>query len=187
MRRRGTIVPSSFPSEASAMISHRLTSMAVVSFLLVPATGAFGQAIRVRPDFAITDDAVAVVRPSGNTLYLGGNFTHVGRHAGGAVPVQASGGDPIPHFDKVRGIVHAIAADGQGGWFLGGEFDLVGATPRLNLAHIAPDGSVDAWNPAADGAVRVLVRDASTVYVGGDFAHAGGQTRSRLAAIDATT
>ncbi|HXF58490.1 MAG TPA: T9SS type A sorting domain-containing protein, partial [Candidatus Saccharimonadales bacterium] len=42
-------------------------------------------------------------------------------------------------------------------------------------------------NPTADNLVNTVAVNGSTVYVGGSFGHAGGQTRAGIAALDATT
>ena len=59
---------------------------------------------------------------------------------------------------------------------------------RNYLAHINADGSVNAWDPGANSAAVVsLAVNGSTVYAGGDFTTMGGQSRNRIAAIDAAT
>src|SRR5262245_30594305 len=80
-----------------------------------------------------------------------------------------------------------MAPDGAGGWFIGGVFSRVGGLPRANLAHVLADNSVAAWNPGTNGNVNAVEASGSTVYVGGYFSNAGGQTRHRIAAIDAVT
>jgi hypothetical protein len=98
--------------------------------------------------------------------------------------------------------VTAIAADGHGGWFIGGRFSAVEGLPRRNLAHVLADGSVAAWNPGVAGVtqwvhtpdrypidpgVDALALAGNTLYVGGLFTTVGGQPRSNLASVDATT
>jgi hypothetical protein len=43
------------------------------------------------------------------------------------------------------------------------------------------------WDPNADNTVLSLAVSGSTVYVGGAFSSIGGQTRNRIAALDAST
>jgi hypothetical protein len=65
------------------------------------------------------------------------------------VPIDAVSGLPAGAFPKVDGEVHAIAADGTGGWYIGGIFTLVGTAWRNSLAHVLADGTVDPdWNPS---------------------------------------
>ena len=161
----------------------------LLALSMVPSHDAVAQ--HVNPDFWVASGAVEVTRLAGNTLYCGGFFSYVGPYRGGGVPVQTATGTPLTGFPKVRGSVNAVVADGQGGWFIGGHFDSVGGVPRANLAHIQSDLTVNPWNPGVAFAgtvqVRALALDGSILYVGGAFDAVGGQSRLRLAAIDASS
>jgi beta-propeller uncharacterized protein DUF5122 len=138
----------------------------------------------------VTNGTVNAVVQDGTTIYIGGKFTQVGPATGGAVPLDATTGQPIA-IPKVTGSVSAVAPDGTGGWYLGGRFTHVGGVPRLNLAHILADGTVSAWNPNAEGgtdpAVLALTVSGTTVYAGGTFNNIGGQARNNIAALDASS
>jgi hypothetical protein len=77
--------------------------------------------------------------------------------------------------------------------YIGGYFNQVGSVERNHIAHILANGSVDLnWDPNANGSgnnttVLALAVDGSTVYAGGSFSSIGGQTRNRIAALNATT
>jgi hypothetical protein len=43
--------------------------------------------------------------------------------------------------------VAVAAADGHGGWFIGGSFVRVAGRARRFLAHVLPDGGLSAWDP----------------------------------------
>ena len=129
------------------------------------------------------DEVHAVVRV-GNTIYIGGRFTYVGPVTGGGVPLDAASGVPAGSFPKVTGNVRAVARDGGGGWYIGGQFDAVGGVARSNIAHVLADGTVSAWNPNADLPVSTLAVSGSAVYAGGDFTSIGGQPRNNIAAVD---
>ena len=73
-----------------------------------------------------------------------------------------------------------------------GRFTLAEALPpsAMSLGRIWPrilsDGSVDAsWNPSANSSVVGLFESSGILYLGGLFTTVGGQSRARLAAIDA--
>src|SRR5690242_17921742 len=88
-------------------------------------------------------------------------------------------------FPEANDTVFALAADGKGGVYVGGQFTHVGAMPRQTLAHILSDGTVDAaWDPAADGPVTALAVENQTLFIGGNFFSLNGIERWRLAAVD---
>ena len=132
----------------------------------------------------VTDGWVNAIVIDGATTYIGGRFTRLGPATGGGVPLDASSGAAAA-YPQVNGIVYAVAADGSGGWYVGGRFTQVGNLPRKNIAHILADGSVDAsWNPNADGWVLALAVGNGKVYAGGKFTQIGGQARNRIAALE---
>src|SRR5690606_25380341 len=75
--------------------------------------------------------------------------------------------------------------------YAGGQFNTIGGQPRGDLAALdAVTGVATAWNPAITGTnagVNVLQISGNTLYVGGFFTAAGGQSRRSLAAFNLTT
>ena len=104
----------------------------------------------------------------------------------GAITVSA--GARVSWQPRPNGNVVALAVDSsRRNLFIGGGFTAIGEwINRENLAAIdVHTGCVLPWNPGADDYVDVLAVDGNTVYVGGWFAHVGGQSRSLIAAVDA--
>jgi predicted small secreted protein len=135
----------------------------------------------------VPDGPVYTVAQSGNTLYLGGNFTHVQPRTGGGGVVNATDGQLV-HNPRIDGTVLASAPDGNGGWYIGGEFSRVQGWSQPWLAHLRADGSLDkAWNPRLSGRVLALVLTGGKLYVGGEFTMVDGQPRRSLASLDAAT
>ncbi len=128
------------------------------------------------------DNILACAR-SGNTLYVGGNFSKIGPCTGGGVPVNASTGAPQARYPRVAGYVDVALPDGSGGWYIAGKFTGVGGCARTNLAHIRPDGEVDKWAPNPNREVRCIARLGQALYVGGDFDSLGGVRRQGLASL----
>lgn len=132
---------------------------------------------------------------SGNTLYIAGSFRSVGDNSGGFAPLDARTGQALGPFPKVAGSVYAIAPDGSGGWYLGGEFTGVGGQPRACLAQVRADGSVTDWNPGVSGSpgyidppgVHAIAVSNGRVFVGGAFRNIGGLPHRNLACVDAKT
>jgi arylsulfatase A-like enzyme len=85
--------------------------------------------------------------------------------------------------------VRTVIPDSCGGWFVGGTFSEVLGVPVANLAHINSNKSVDTtWQPSVTRtsgtpSVRALLLGSGTLYIGGQFTHVDGTTRSNLAAV----
>lgn len=141
----------------------------------------------VDESFPVTDGPVTGLLRWENTLYVRGDYSHIGPVTGCGVPLSATTSRPLPPFPKITGKVSAVVGDGVGGWYVGGHFDTIGEVSRANLAHILSDGTVAEWNPGTDRPVKALALSGNLLYVGGEFNHAGGQPRNYLAALDATT
>lgn len=154
---------------------------------LVGAAPTFSRAQIVDSNLWVTDGPVQSVVPSASTLYIGGDFNLVGPATGAAVAVDAGTAAAQEPYPLVTGTVYAVAPDGLGGWYIGGNFQTAQSRTRRNLAHVNAVGQVTAWNPNANGIVRAIHLVGSTVYVGGDFSNVGGQSRNFLAALSATT
>jgi hypothetical protein len=143
----------------------------------------------------VTNGPVQAIVRSGDTIYIGGRFDRVGPRTGPGVEV-ALDGSQNPGLPEISGagsssivgsggLLSAVAADGSGGWYIGGLFTHVGGIPRTNLAHIRADRSVDpSFNPSVNDAVHTLAVSGSTVYVAGLFTSIGGQTRNNIAALN---
>lgn len=121
-------------------------------------------------------------------LFVGGGFSHVGPNSGNGA-ILDNDGRLQGALQKVEGTVRAAIADGEGGWYIGGNFDRVGGEPRERLAHIRANGALDEdWNPGADGSVRTLALAGDRLYVGGTFDQiADDNNQDYLAALDAET
>lgn len=125
----------------------------------------------------------------GNTLYVGGDFTRMGRYTGSFIGADDVTGVPInlQAWPKVNGRVLACIPDGSGGWIIGGGFTSVGGVGRGNLAQINASGQLTSWNPSANDTVYTILSYNNTIYVGGRFTTVGGQTRNKIAAVSITT
>ena len=135
-----------------------------------------------------TNGAVHALAIAGDTLYIGGAFSAVnGTFTGGHAALDPVTGELDRRWPEAGGSVLACVADGSGGWYVGGTFSSFAGVARAGLAHLRADGSLDGWNPGANGFVTALARIGPVVYAGGAFTTAGGQPRARLAAFDAAT
>jgi hypothetical protein len=143
------------------------------------------------------DNTVQALAVSGNTLFVGGNFSNVNVGGSGGTPALTA--NKIVRFDTatntwsvlgqgngngVSGEVLALAVNGSQ-LFIGGNIGTVnyggtGGTPALAVNKVAMfDTASNTWNTLArgngkgvDNLVRALAVNGSTLYVGGDFQQA---------------
>lgn len=145
---------------------------------------------------------VNAIESRGNTVYIGGDFRYVGPRTGSFVSLattnDASYNQNFANLSEVAGTtgqpsgstvpVRAIAPDGSGGWYIGGDFKYVGGRARERLAHIKANGTLDTtWNPGANGTVHAIAVSGTSVFVGGSFTSIAGQPRTAIAKLDATS
>ena len=129
----------------------------------------------------VGDGAVIDVEQAGDVVYAYGGFEELGRYTGpGRILDGTTGADrPAPVFGN--GQVSVTLADGDGGWYVGGD-------ARGGVVHVLADGSVDAgFNTEINGLVSAIARDGNTLYVGGLFTKVNGIDRANLAAISAAS
>ena len=125
----------------------------------------------------------------GDRLYVGGRFTQVAMPARGGVEVTADQGEPVGPLLHVDGRLHAVVPDGEGGWYIGGQFERVGGVFQRNLARIRADGSLDpTFRPKInDGAVLAIQRFGDVVYAGGSFRWVTGQRHPHMVVVDSAS
>ncbi len=128
---------------------------------------------------------------NGNSVYLGGDFTYIGKRTSSFMGVDTITGNPVklgtwPQINS-GGIVNKIIADGSGGWIVGGSFSQIGGIARNNIARVNAAGQVTSWNPNANGGVVAIAISGTTVYLAGAFTSIGGQFRNHIGAVDINT
>lgn len=116
-----------------------------------------------------TNGTVDAVARSDSTIYLGGSFSLVAQQTGPLALTGAGTGGLSAAVPQVSGgSVSAVAADGAGGFFIGGSFTAIDGIPRDYIAHILADGELDTgWAPDATSSVGALALLGGTLYVGG--------------------
>ena len=138
----------------------------------------------------VSGGQVNVVEPDGRGgVYLGGDFTHVGRVACRSLAhVRASGvvdakWCPQPN-DSVSVLAHT-----RGRLYFAGRFTRVRGARRSGLAAVsARTGRPTAWRPGRPAApVRGLAVGRDTVFAVGDFRSLGHRAIHNVAALDART
>lgn len=161
--------------------------------LLIIFSSKINFAQKLQNDIPVTNGPANAMLKDGNTLYLAGDFTYVGPSTGRTVSLDASTGLYNPNFPKVGGIngnVLVSVSDGQGGWYIGGTFTVVGGNYRNCAAHILSDGTVDSWNPdltyngvSGTATVYTIVPFGKKIYIGGFFNRVRNVSRSTVVAL----
>ncbi len=132
-------------------------------------------------------------------ILVGGGFQVPigGQTRNGFARLNSDGTADIGFNPNVNGLVRAIALQADGKILVGGSFSTIapnGGPPvlRSRIARLNADGTVDpAFDPNANGNVSAITLQADgKILVGGAFNGAnsiGGQTRNRIARLEATT
>ena len=116
--------------------------------------------------------------------------------AGGTAAVR--GQSALDGFDpNANGLIRVVVVQPDGKILIGGDFTTLspnggGPVTRNRIARLNPDGTLDtAFDPSADNNVwSIAVQADGKILAGGAFNGAnsiGGQTRNRIARLDATT
>src|SRR5262245_17547814 len=170
--------------------SHTFTRLVTVAIALAAVLAGFitsqsAVAAAPPPDWRLNGPVSAVAR-AGDRIILGGSFDYIGPVTGPGAAISTSTGEHSPEFPLIEGgHIHGAIGDGAGGFYIGGDFTMVGGLPRRGLAHLLEDGRVDeTWEATVDGEVYALALGAGRLYAGGDFAKANGDDRANLAAFD---
>ncbi|GIW66719.1 MAG: hypothetical protein KatS3mg095_0617 [Candidatus Parcubacteria bacterium] len=127
-----------------------------------------------------------------NKLYIGGNFQNIRYYTGSSALYNINDHSLITPWPRINGQVYTIISDGNGGWYVGGDFQSVDNIEIKNLVHILSNGEIDqdfifnfeGEGYGYNGYINALLINSSTLYIGGSFDKINGQTRNNLAAID---
>jgi hypothetical protein len=188
--RGGWFLAGSFPS---------IGGVACRNLAHVDASGKVDRRWCPRPD----GDRVSLMARTGDTLYVTGDFTRIGgadRHWAAAISVRTGRATSWQAGEAFAGrpfglqAIDALAA-GAGRVFLGNSRRFLGGSGPIMAALDARTGRALAWNPRLDAKgcsgcdlqVCAIAVAGRSVYVAGDFTHAGGLRRVGLASLDAVT
>jgi uncharacterized delta-60 repeat protein len=142
---------------------------------------------------------VVVIQPDDKIL-IGGDFTTLSPNGGAAVTrnriarLNPDGTLDTAFNPNANDIVFSIAVQPDGKILAGGQFTSIGGQTRSRIARLdATTGLADSFNPNSNGGgpfgtVRsIAVQADGRVLAGGDFTSIGGQSRNRIARLNATT
>ena len=138
--------------------------------------------------FTSYNSTVNVIRKNAGNIYAGGYFTQGGYQAGYQSYYPGTADQPAFALPKANSSINWVEPDGAGGWYIGGQFTVVGGVNRARLAHIMPDLSVDPnFDPGANNRVVKMQKVGNLLYVVGDFTNIAGSNQNRAGCIDLTS
>lgn len=130
----------------------------------------------------------------GNTIVVGGAFGAINKNEvltrTNIAAFDATTGEVVTAFaPTLNGEVYdVVAVPGEDAVVVAGFFTEVNGQSRRYLVKLLMDGTIDpTFTTDADRPVYAAELAGDTIYLGGNFRAVGGQTRNRLAAIDART
>jgi hypothetical protein len=174
---------------ASSIPMRRFAIVAICFIVALPIATAVEVASKPTRNLIVTDGWVQAIKEANDTVYLVGKFHRAGAWTGGSAFVDATSGNAISGFPKVDGVVSAAVSDGNGGYFIAGEFSEVGGLARKNIAHITNQRQVDAnWISATTNIIRKLSLNDGVLYYSGSELSASPASGSvtRIGAIQST-
>ncbi len=143
----------------------------------------------------------ALAVDASGTVYVGGGFTQ----AGGVNVRNVARYNPQTNqwailgntvSNGVNGFVYALATDGSGRIYIGGEFTQAGTISANNVAIFIPLGTI--WNALGTGSSNgvsgaspfvstIRIDGSGRAYVGGEFTQAGGTSANNVARYNPQT
>ena len=176
------IVRALFITSSNALVGGDFTTIAVTSRQGFAAIGLTGTGTAQPLDLALqagtTVNFVRSILLSGNSLYVGGQFTNAQAAPHALIAgVDITTGQPIPvplgsSFNGAAGAVFGAnsMAYANGNVLVGGDFKSLGGVARQRAAALSlTNGAALPWAPGFDAPVLTMVYGTNRIYVGGSF------------------
>lgn len=140
----------------------------------------------VELQYGFTDGRVNEITTDNDYVYKAGSFVrafNASEETGHAALADTSGN--LQTFPKVNNRIRKVISDGNGGWYIAGDFTQVGLQQKSRIAHVLSDGSVDTtFAPVISGNIYTVVIEGDSLLIGGQFTTVNGESRTRLAKLN---
>jgi len=129
--------------------------------------------------------------PNDDQVLIGGGFFAVNNQPRVGIARLNANGTLDTFNPGVNSAVYSIVVQSDGKILIGGEFTTVGGSGRNRIARLNDNGGLDTgFNPGVSGGASpvvysVAVQANNFVLIGGDFTTVAGQTRNRVARLEA--
>jgi hypothetical protein len=147
----------------------------------------------VLPFDPLLNGPVYDIEQESGILYLAGGFTGAGELAKEFLIYNEVTEEALAPF-VANGDITDVVEDGNGGFFLLGNFTTVGDSLRNAIAHVDSEGQPTDWNvnleaasPLSYTGVNSVLLLGDTLYLGGSFSSVNGANRRNVAAVNAMT
>ncbi len=133
----------------------------------------------------MTNGYITCMDSDSSDLFFGGSFTSLAESKNRFDLTLNINNPSNPDYSRItpNGNVLCSASDGQGGWYIGGEFTKVGNVERNYLAKINSDGTLSSWDPKVNGSINHMTVLNNLLYVLGNFNAVGDSIRPYGASI----
>ncbi len=157
-------------------------------FAALDAQGNLDEKSGMRPDF---DGPIAsIATDQHSNILIGGAFTNSGLGTGRNIAHFASG-NKREEFNKnvsCSSIVHDIAAQGELGIILAGNFTECNGSIVNRIARLTPKGSLDSSFNVGSGFDKIVrtvsIQTDRKIIIGGDFSNYNGTPRTKIARLN---
>jgi hypothetical protein len=157
-----------------------------VFFFSLPFT--YGQSLELDSTWWFTNGKVnSIVKDSlNNQVYLGGEFSYLGPEINNGAIFNLNNTESLIPTSNINGSVKSAIPDGANGWYLGGDFTMIGDSVRERIAHIDELGNVTnrLTGISFSNTVNSLILADDKLIVGGKFLQYGNNQRF---AVELTT
>jgi len=134
------------------------------------------------------NSTVLDIELNGSDVYLGGSFNQSGFRNRFISKFSPSDDTPVADFPDANGGIFTSIPDGNGGWYIGGNFSQIEGESAQRIAHILSDNTLDPdFNCVSNSTIHDIYLDGQDLYIVGSFTTINGVSQTRAARVNSET